>query len=731
MLQHTIRSTDLRTLVWIGVLVALLLPSSVARAQAGENAETTSRVADTVGLGRTIRMGRATWDTGWFQAEIFKQLFQELGYRVEGPRTYDNEAFYRAAAQGDVDLWVNGWFPLHGSHLQEETVQENVAVLGYEVRGGALQGYLVDAQSAAQFDITSLADFQRTEVVEAFDADGDGRAELIGCNAGWGCERIIEHHLDAYGLRETIEHVQGDYGPLMLNAVEQWTRGTPLFFYTWTPNWTIGALVPGQDVVWIEVPRPSLPADQSHMEESTIVPDIAGCVSNPCALGFPPSDIRTVANRSFLAANPAVRALLKAVTIPLEDIAAQNARLIEGEDARADITRHAAEWIAANRSQVDVWLSAAARAQRESGVRSAEGETPIEREENGSVSTAYDEPLRVATKPFAPFVMYDVQRRAYTGFSIELWEQIATEVGFNYELYGVNSVAKLLDEVERGAADAATAGIGITSQRENYLNFSHPYFESGLQIMIATRERGLFGSSFGALFRGFFSWRLVEILGFLLFVLLLVSHVIWLAERHSNPEFSLAYWPGIWEAFWWSAVTATTVGYGDKTPKTMMGRLVGLVWMFAGLFVLAYFTAGIAASFALSEVEGHINGPDDLSGKEVATIRRSPAADYLAQQGITTQLFEDEQDAYTALIDGRVDAVVYDAPVLQHYVANEGEGRVQMVGLVFQDLSYGVALPSDSPHREAINRALLRLAEDGTYQQLYARWFGESNAAAN
>ena len=102
----------------------------------------------------------------------------------------------------------------------------------------------------------------------------------------------------------------------------------------------------------------------------------------------------------------------------------------------------------------------------------------------------------------------------------------------------------------------------------------------------------------------------------------------------------------------------------------------------------------------------------------------APPAEFLDLQGIGAKHFEREQDAYAALIDGALDAIVYDAPVLQHYATNAGAGRVHTAGLVFQQQTYGVALPANSPHEEAINLALLRLVERGEYKALYEKWFG-------
>ena len=155
-----------------------------------------------------------------------------------------------------------------------------------------------------------------------------------------------------------------------------------------------------------------------------------------------------------------------------------------------------------------------------------------------------------------------------------------------------------------------------------------------------------------------------------------------------------------------------------------MGRLFGLIWILAGYFVFAYFTASVTTTVALKELRGTINGPQDLFGKRVATVERSPAADYLAAQGLNAVKLEDIERACQLLETGKVDAVVYDAPVLQHYAVQKGKGTVEVVGLIFQEQSYGIALQIDSPLREDNNIALLRLVESGVYKEIHDKWFG-------
>jgi glycine betaine/proline transport system substrate-binding protein len=135
--------------------VALLLPAAALEA------------AEQPGAGETVRPARATWDTGWFQVEVYAKALEELGYTVEAPKTLDNPVFYQAVAQGDVDFWVNGWFPQHMEY--EEHFRPGAEIVGYVAKGGALQGYMIDKKTADAHGIDSLADLEDPEVAALFD----------------------------------------------------------------------------------------------------------------------------------------------------------------------------------------------------------------------------------------------------------------------------------------------------------------------------------------------------------------------------------------------------------------------------------------------------------------------------------------------------------------------------------------------------------------------------------
>lgn len=327
--------------------------------------------------------------------------------------------------------------------------------------------------------------------------------------------------------------------------------------------------------------------------------------------------------------------------------------------------------------------------------------------------------MRVATKTFTPFAFE--QNGQFVGFSIDLWREIAKELNVDYNIYGEKTISDLLDSVSDGYADVGMAGITITAAREERMDFSHAFFESGLQILVL--KETIYPWQF--LFAFLFSPILWSAILFLLFVIAIAAHLIWWLERKNNPQmFPEKYADGIWEGFWWAVVTVVTVGYGDKAPLGKAGRIVATIWMFTGVLLISYFTASVTSALTVQRLDNQITTIQDLYNKSVGTVRGTTADDFLASTKAYVVLFDSIEDAYTALYDGKIKAIVYDAPVLRYYSRTDGAGRVKVVGSVFAKQSYGIALKSHSPDRKSINQAILTLKEDGTYQRIYEQWFG-------
>jgi ABC-type amino acid transport substrate-binding protein len=330
-----------------------------------------------------------------------------------------------------------------------------------------------------------------------------------------------------------------------------------------------------------------------------------------------------------------------------------------------------------------------------------------------------DKTLRVATRIIEPLV---VQRdKELTGFSIDLWNEVARRAGLRYEYVMTDTVKAMLDSVEAGNAEAAIAAVSMTPEREARFDFSHMYLQSGLQIMTPIQRTSWLDSLRSI------TWA--DVLGPVALVALLVviiAHVIWLIERGRNPEFPKDYFRGVGEGIWWAVVTVVTVGYGDRTPKRTLGRIVAMGWMFAGIFLIAQLTATITSQMTVNSLQGQIKGLSDLPGKRVVTVANTTADQYLSANAIAHSTVPQIGDAYAQIEAGQMDAVVFDAPVLNYYASTQGKGKVRMAGEMFKPEPYGIALQRGSPYREAINRAILELFTDGTYQQLTQKWFGTS-----
>ncbi|WP_323007057.1 glycine betaine/L-proline ABC transporter substrate-binding protein ProX [Pseudorhodobacter sp.] len=281
-----------------------------------------------------------------FQARILFRALQDLGYTIADPQEVLAQTAHIAVGAGDVDFFTNSWNTLHDPFYQEAGGDAVMTKVGTLVEG-ALQGYLVD-KASYDSGITDLSMLKDPAIAKRFDADGDGKADLAGCVPGWGCERVIEHELTEYGLRDTVNHNQGEYNAIIADSIARFQNGEPIFYYTWTPYWVSGELVPGRDVEWLTVPYTSLPDGATG--ETTY---------KGKNLGFAVDNLRVVARNDFLEANPAAKALFELAKVDIIDISAENKQIAEGEDSSAAIDGHVDAWITAHQAEYDGWLEAA------------------------------------------------------------------------------------------------------------------------------------------------------------------------------------------------------------------------------------------------------------------------------------------------------------------------------------------------------------------------------------
>jgi polar amino acid transport system substrate-binding protein len=328
-----------------------------------------------------------------------------------------------------------------------------------------------------------------------------------------------------------------------------------------------------------------------------------------------------------------------------------------------------------------------------------------------------DVDIVVATKPIAPFVLTGPDGLP-RGYSIDLWDEIARriDVTSRYEMF--TKVTDVVDSVESGESDVGIAAISMTPAREEQIGFSHPYYNSGLQILVRNEATGAWGTVRAKLA----SPQIVyPVIGFLILIVL-IAHAVWLFERKDNEDFPPKYFTGVWEGLFWSVVTVTTGGDAEKRLTKVGGRIVGMVWMLFGLFVVAYLTASVTSALTLAELRTGIESFSDLGGNDVITVEGTVADSYLTESSITHRAVATIEEAEAQVVNGSADALVFDAPVLQFFESTEGRKHVKVVGDVVKSDFYGIALHDDT-YREQINRTLLELKSEGFLDDLYQKWF--------
>ncbi|WP_413729544.1 glycine betaine/L-proline ABC transporter substrate-binding protein ProX [Sodalis sp. RH22] len=311
-----------------------------------------SFAADLPGKGVQVQPLQSTISEETFQTLLVNKALEKLGYDVKSSREVDYNVAYTSIASGDATFMAVNWDPLHADQYQAAGGDARFYRQGNYVEGAA-QGYLIDKKTADQYHIKTIDQLKDPKLAKLFDANGDGKADLTGCTPGWGCEAVINHQIQAYGLADTVEHNQGNYAAIIADTMARFKEGKPILYYTWTPYWVSDVLVPGRDVVWLQVPFSSLPGKQK---------DISTKLPNGADYGFPVNTMRIVANKEWAKANPAAAKLFAIMRLPISDVNAQNLRMHEGQASEADIERHANGWIAAHQALFDGWISAATAA---------------------------------------------------------------------------------------------------------------------------------------------------------------------------------------------------------------------------------------------------------------------------------------------------------------------------------------------------------------------------------
>jgi len=319
-----------------------------------------------------------------------------------------------------------------------------------------------------------------------------------------------------------------------------------------------------------------------------------------------------------------------------------------------------------------------------------------------------------------PFLEKDA-KGGYRGLAYDLWAAVANDLGLRFKTIEY-SLEGLLEAVRQEEVDVGVSALSITAERETTMDFSQPFYYTGLGIAVPMKRDNLVERIVDAML----SPRVLAYIFSLLGLLLVVGALVWAVERRRNPDHFRPGRRGIGDGMWWSAVTMTSVGYGDATPKTLLGRALAMIWMFASVILLASFTAGITSSLTVDTLGGRVHGPDDLHQVRTGVLADSSAEEELVGQNVGVRRFESVEAGFRALAGGALDAFVDDQPILLYYQHKHFAGEVRILPGFFDPQLYGFAFPRGATLRKTVEVVMLRRLEDSKYRaQLYEPYLGK------
>lgn len=327
--------------------------------------------------------------------------------------------------------------------------------------------------------------------------------------------------------------------------------------------------------------------------------------------------------------------------------------------------------------------------------------------------------LVVGTKEAPPFAMKDADGN-WSGISIDLWRRVADELHLRYRIAEEPQVQGLIDGVAGGKFDIAVAALTVTAARERVVDFTEPFYATGLGIAVRAGDE----ASWLPVIRTMTSFGFAQAVLALVGLALVTGLVVWLIERRHNEHFGGGLAKGVSAGVWWSTVAITQRHTGELGPQTLPGRVVAIVWMIVSIIVIAVFTASVTSVLTIRHLQGTVHEVGDLSSVRVGAVAGTSTEDTLSHLRIAYRTFPTPQDGLKALRSRSIDAFVYDKPLLAWFIRQSFSSSIELIDKTFDVQDYAFALPSDSPLRKAINVAVLDAARSEWWQQTTFQYLG-------
>ena len=321
--------------------------------------------------------------------------------------------------------------------------------------------------------------------------------------------------------------------------------------------------------------------------------------------------------------------------------------------------------------------------------------------------------LVVGYTPAPPFIIE--QESGLEGISVWLWQQIASDLNLEFE-YQRMEFSEMLNALESGTIDLSINPLTITGDRNRVMDFTYSYFVSNATIAV---QQVSYWQKLQAATRLIFTGTFLRIFGILSLIIALFGTIAWLFERKGNPDQFRKGWKGLWDGLWWSVVTVTTVGYGDKAPKSGGGKLFAFIWMFTGLFMISLLTASVASSLTVTELKTNPQKLNDFKELPVGTVKNTSTQEFLSRNLFhDVNAFETVEKGLSSLAMKEITAFMYDEPILRYRMQMNPQCEdCELLAAKFNLQYYAFALPKfNAVLKDRISQKILEHIESLEWQ---------------
>lgn len=338
----------------------------------------------------------------------------------------------------------------------------------------------------------------------------------------------------------------------------------------------------------------------------------------------------------------------------------------------------------------------------------------------GAVVAAAAEPapLRVGVSDTPPFAIKHPDG-SWDGIAVDLWNDVASALGRTWT-FDERPLTAQMTGIQDGSLDVVLGPMAISPEHHEVAGLSSPYLAAAIAVAVRPQPEG-WGRVLGVLLAP----RLVHALLAMGAVAVVLGGLVWLLERRRNSgHFETRAVRGLWSAIWWATTTITTVGYGDKTPRTVAGQVVAIVGMILGLLLVSVLTATFASEITLSHLDSNVRSVDDLRRVRVGTIRGSAGEDWLGEHRIGAHAYATVQEAFAALARDDIQALVYFDVVLRYWAATTPGRQPRVLPMSLHATFLGFGTPLDSPLLKPLDAALLRTTHGDAWKRVLTSYVG-------